>query len=162
MGKALKFTSILLGIIILLAIVAIVCLVTFVSPNRLKPMLTEQVMKYTGRQLVIDGDMSWTFFPYLGVKIGHSSLGNPTGFSEKTFAEISRITVGVKIMPLFYRRVESSGIVLDGMKLHLIKNADGKTNWALALLNVKEVAAETKINNDCSKQAAIGLARFKF
>src|SRR5579872_2208218 len=129
MRKILKLTGILMGILLLIIVLAIVFLITFVSPNRLKPVLTEQVMKYTGRQLVIDGDMSWTFFPYLGIKVGHSSLSNPSDFNEKTFAEISNITVGVKLLPLFNRQLESSGIMLDGMKLHLIKNKNGQVNW---------------------------------
>ncbi len=129
MHKILKLTGILVGILALLIVLAIIFLVTFVSPNRLKPVLTAQVMKYTGRQLVMDGNMSWTFFPYLGVRVGHSSLSNPAGFNEKTFAEISNITVAVKLMPLFSRQIESSGIQLDGMKLHLIKNKNGQVNW---------------------------------
>jgi len=161
MSKILKYTGILLGIIVLLVVLTMIFLMTFVSPNRLKPVLIEQVSKYTGRQLVMDGDMSWTFFPYLGVKAGHSSLGSPAGFSEKTFAEISHITVGVKLMSLFHGRIESSGIVLDGMKLHLIKNKDGNVNWDFQAITSpgKEASAKTQTNSAVStKRAAMGLA----
>lgn len=155
MHKVLKFTGILLGILVLLALVGIIFLVTFVSPNRLKPVLTDQVMKYTGRQLAIDGEMSWTFFPYLGVKVGHSTLSNPSDFNEKTFAEISHMTVGVRLMPLFSKKIESSGIVLDGMKLHLIKNKNGKVNWAF---NTAVPAKEVSVNEPSTgKKMALGL-----
>ncbi|HSW69362.1 MAG TPA: AsmA family protein [Gammaproteobacteria bacterium] len=160
MHKVLKFTSILLGTLILFIILGIICLALFVSPNRLKPFLTEQVMKYTGRQLVIDGDMSWTFFPHLGVKVGHSSLGNPSGFNNKTFAEVSNITLGVKLMPLFHKRIESNGMILDGMKLHLIKNKDGKVNWDFktAAVTPRNASGTVKTTTVSGKRAAMGLA----
>lgn len=121
--------SILLGMLMLLAILAAVCLVTLVNPNNLKPMITEKVMTYSGRQLTMDGDLSWTLFPYLGVKIGHIMISNPPGFQQKIFAEVEHATVGVKLLPLFHKQIESSGITLEGMKLFLIKNAQGNTNW---------------------------------
>lgn len=156
MLKILKLAGIVIGILVLLAILAIVLLITFVSPNRLKPVLADQIMKTTGRQLVIDGDMSWTLFPYFGIKVGHSSLGNPAGFNQKIFAEMSNITIGVKIMPLFDKRIESSGIVLNGMKLHLIKNKNGLANWTFNL------PANTKTGDttpsSTHKKMAMGLA----
>lgn len=137
----------LLGIIILLLLLAVIVLVTFVSPNRFKPVLTDQVQKFTGRELIVDGDLSWSFFPYLGVTAGHMSLGNPSDFKQKTFAEFSSATVGVKLMPLFSGRVESSGIALHGMKLTLIKKADGKANWVFQ----KTVTANEATNAPASR-----------
>lgn len=158
MHKVLKFTGILLGIVVLLAIVAIICLITFVSPNRFKPVLTQKVMEYTGRQLVIDGDMSWTFFPYIGVKVGHSSLSNPADFSQKTFAEMSNITVAVKLLPLFSQRIESSGITLAGLKLHLIKNKNGKVNWNLAVATPATSSQQAPTTGKKAQKAQMDLA----
>ena len=87
MSKFLKFTGVVLGIVLLLLALAVAVLVTLVSPNRLKPIMMDQVKKHTGREFVIDGDLSWSFFPYLGVKAGHLSLGNPSEFTQKIFVE---------------------------------------------------------------------------
>ncbi len=129
MRRPLKLISLSIGILLLLVIFFTVCVVTFVNPNRFKPLITEQVMKYTGRQLTMDGDLSWTVFPYFGVKTGHVLLGNPAGFTQKTFAEINHATIGIRLFPLFHKKIESSGITLDGLKLNLIKEANGQTNW---------------------------------
>lgn len=129
MKKLLKFTGIILSVLILLAILASVLLATFVNPNRFKPLIAEEVKKHTGRDLIIDGNLSWSVFPYLGVKIGHLELKNPPEFKQKTFAEIESATLGVSILPLLHSKIESSGITLKGLKLFLIKNAHGKTNW---------------------------------
>lgn len=129
MGRILKITGYLAGAFVLLIVLAAVLLITFVSPARLKPLMASQVMKSTGRELTMDGDMSWTFFPYLGVKTGHAQLGNPDGFEQKTFAEIASATMGVKLMPLLHGQIESSGITFKGVNLNLIKNKQGKGNW---------------------------------
>lgn len=121
-----------IGILILLFLLAAICIVTFVSPNRLKPILTTQILKYTGRQLIMDGDLSWTFFPSLGVKTGHMSLSNPEGFQEPLLAEIESANISVHLLPLLHNKIESNGITLHGMKLFLIKNAKGQTNWSFS------------------------------
>lgn len=158
MAKFLKLIGSLLAIIILVAVIGIIALVTFVSPNRFKPVLVEQVKKYTGRELVVDGDLSWSFFPYLGLKAGHMSLSNPEGFKEKVFAEFSSATVGVKLMPLFHKRIESSGITLHGMNLNLIKAANGKTNWTFPKASTTEAGAETDATSGKGRATAAGLA----
>lgn len=127
--KALKITAGILGILVLISVLSAILLITFVSPNRFKPLITEQVKKYTGRELLIDGDLSWTVFPYLGVKAGHLELANPTEFKQRTFVEIQSATVGIKVLPLLRSKLESSGITFKGVKLYLIKNENGKTNW---------------------------------
>ncbi len=129
MRKILKLTSIILGILVFLAVVGLSVLVTCVSPNRFKPLIASQAAKYTDRQLTIDGDLSWEFFPYFGVKVGHMTLSNPAEFKEKVFAEVNHATIGVKLLPLLDGKIQSSGVKLDGVILNLIKDADGNPNW---------------------------------
>lgn len=157
MAKILKTIGIVLGIFILLFVVIVIGFVSFVSPNRFKPLITNQVKKYSGRELSIDGDLSWQVFPTLGVKAGHFSLYNPEGFKQKTFAEIESATVSVKVIPLLRGKVQSQGMTIKGLKLYLIKNADGKVNWQ-SVPSPTEIPANTKKEVDYStaKQAAFG------
>ncbi len=59
-----KIIYILLGLA-LAAVVAIAALVSLIDPNQFKPQLAEQVRKSTGRELVIQGDIGWRFWPSL-------------------------------------------------------------------------------------------------
>lgn len=158
MKKLLKWTAGIFGTLLVLMIIAMVVLVTVVSPNRFKPVIIDQVKKQTGRTLIMDGDLSWTFFPTLGVKVGHVLMNNPEGFREKTFAEIDSMTVSVKLLPLFSGSVQSSGIALHGMKLNLIKSADGKTNWSFSTAATTENTATTtttKTHHDNTMNLAV-------
>ncbi len=156
MRKSMKWLGAFISILVLLVILAVVCLITFVNPNRFKPLIAEQVMKYTGRQLTIDGDLSWSFFPCVGIKTGHVLLGNPTGFEQKIFAEVQHATLGVKLFPLLHKQIESSGIVLDGLKLNLIKDANGKANWQFqqALPTSTTVLVDSNRSGDIKTRAA--------
>lgn len=158
MVKILKYTGIFLATLILLGLIAIFCLATFVSPNRFKPMIADQIMKYTGRVVTIDGDLSWSFFPSLGVNIGHAILSNPADFKEKTFVEIGSATMSVKLLPLLNSRIQSDGITLKGMKLNLIKSANGKTSWTFDSNSSVAAKATGETNTQTLRKAAFGLA----
>lgn len=157
MSKLLKSTGITLAIIILLLISALVLLTTLVSPNHFKPLIIEQVKKNYDRELIIDGDLSWSFFPYLGFKMGHLILNNPPGFKEKVFAEIGNASVSVKLLPLFHGQIESKGIILNGMKLNLIKNAKGQKNWT-DLQSKTSNRVNSEIVEESPNKAAFGVA----
>ncbi len=141
MKKTIKWIGILVGMVLLLAIFLVISLATFVNPNRFKPLLAEKIKHYTGRQLIIDSDLSWTIFPAIGVKTGHIVLKNPEGFDQGIFAEVKDLTVSIKLMPLLHKKIESNGIKLNGLKLHLIKNSQGKVNWNFQEKNTKTSSA---------------------
>ncbi|SRR5579883_159206 len=158
MKRFLKYTGVVLGVIVLLVVLLPILLVTFVNPNQLKPLIINQVKTSTGRELTIDGDLSWTIYPSLGVKIGHMELSNPPNFTQKTFAEIERATISVKLIPLLHHQIESDGITLDGMKLYLIKQANGKNNWEMGTASSHPVSESVSASSSTPTPAAFGLA----
>jgi len=129
MGKLFKFIGLLIGIIILLIIIAIGSLFLFVNPNHLKPIITQQVEKITGRTLTIKGNLSWTLYPSIGIKVGEATLNNPTEFGNQPFADVKQATVSVKVLPLFEKKIETNELDVNGLTINLIKNTQGKTNW---------------------------------
>lgn len=155
MNKVVKWISIVVAILVLFFILAFICLITFVSPNHFKSVIAQKINDATGRQLIIEGDLSWTLFPRLGVKTDHMTLSNPTGFKQPVFAEVEEATVGVKLIPLFRKKIESSGIRLVGMKLHLIKNTEGVENWNFNIPSSKQVSqtAEEMTSHTSSSSA---------
>lgn len=150
MKKFLKWVGILLGLLILLAILIFISLVTFVNPNRFKPLIAEKIQIATGRKIIMDGDLSWTVFPTLGLKTGHFTLKNPAGFDQDIFAEVKDAIVSVKLLPLLKKEIKSDGITLDGLKLHLVKNAKGQVNWSFATADTNKSATvkQATLNNN--------------
>lgn len=129
MRKILKVIGILIGLIIVLSLIAIFAVVKFFNPNDYKDKISAQVYQHTGRQLSLNGDIQWSFFPWLGLQINQAQLSDAKGFSNQPFAQIQQIDVKVKLIPLFSHKVEVDKILLNGLELHLIKNAQGVGNW---------------------------------
>lgn len=130
MRKLLKFCF--YGVIVFFGVFLILIAVVplFFDPNDYKFVITQIVRKQTGRELDIEGDLKLQILPKLAVNTGKIRLGNPPGFSQNSFAEIESGYFRVKLLPLFSKQVEIKKVVLDGVKLNLIRREDGRTNWS--------------------------------
>jgi AsmA protein len=129
MKKALKITGIVLGILVLVVILLAVALPFLLNPNSFKDEIAKLVKEKTGRELVIQGDIKLSIFPWLGMQIGPAELSNAKGFSSVPFASINETDVHVRFWPLLHRQIEVGEVKLDGLNLDLEKDADGHDNW---------------------------------
>ncbi len=125
MGKRIK---ILVGLVFII-VVAVIALPVLIDPNDYKEEIQAAVKEKTGRDLSINGDLSLSVFPWIGVGINDVSLSNAKGFKAEYFAEIKQAKVKVKLLPLLSQQVEVSTVVLKGMRLNLAKNKAGRSNW---------------------------------
>ncbi len=130
MNKLFKRILQLLAVITALVLTVILVIVLVVNPNDYKDQISQLVEKNTGRSLTIDGDISLTFFPWLGVKLAQVKLGNAPGFdTTHEFASLNEAHVRVKLLPLFSKQLEVDTIFVDGMKVRLTRKENGHTNW---------------------------------
>jgi AsmA protein len=129
MGKLIKWLLGLTLIIVILLVGAVIVLPMIIDPNDYKDELVAAVEEKTGRAFAVKDDLQLSTFPWLGIETGGVRLGNAAGFGNEPFAQINRLAVRVKVVPLFSRQVEVDTLVLDGLQLNLEKNAQGKTNW---------------------------------
>jgi AsmA protein len=151
MKKALKFIVWLICIIVVLAIAGIVAVTTLVNPNDFKDKISAKVHDMTGRDLVFNGDIHWSFFPWLGVQLNQVQLSNAPGFGAQPFAQIKQVDVKIALMPLFKRQLEVDKVAVDGLELHLMKNAKGITNWQ----DLSKNQDKSSVNNDADSVAVV-------
>ncbi|MCW9089261.1 MAG: AsmA family protein [Gammaproteobacteria bacterium] len=129
MRRLLKWVAGIIGALVGLVLVAMLALALLVDPNDYKEQITAQVKQQTGRELLIEGDIELSFFPWLGLELGRLELGNAEGFGPEPFASIEAAEARVKLLPLLRAAVEMDTIVLHGMALSLSRRADGVSNW---------------------------------
>lgn len=144
-----KIIYILLGLA-LAAVVAIAALVSLIDPNQFKPQLVEQVRKSTGRELVIQGDIGWRFWPSLGLSLEQVALRNPAGFAEPDLVRFTRGEASVGLLPLLSHRLEIGKVTLSGAHLFIQTKADGSSN----LSDLLKASAEPKGEATTSEPAA--------
>lgn len=129
MRKLFKLLFSLVFVVIVLAVLAAVVVTVFVDPNDFKPQIAKFVEDRTGRSLAIDGDLKLSVFPWLGLQLGTTSLGNAKGFQAAEFARIEKVDINVKLLPLLRKELEMDTVVLHGLQLNLEKDKQGHTNW---------------------------------
>lgn len=150
-----KKLFITLGLIIALAIAALIAIPLFIDPNDFKGQIVEQVKKHTGRDLAITGDLKMSKFPSLGVDIGEIALGNAQGFGDQPMLKSGKASVSVKLLPLLKKDLQVSTLTLKDVYINLARDKSGKTNWddLLALGGKKD----TKKESDATKLAALAI-----
>lgn len=123
-----KFIKWLLAILVTLVLFVTLYLTVFFDPNDFKPEIVNAVNKQTGRELVIGDDLSWTFFPALGINLGGISLSNPEGFTPKSMLDVNKAVAEVALMPLFRKEIQIAQLSLDGAKINLVTRKNGSSS----------------------------------
>lgn len=127
-----RLLKILLGLIVavaLLLLLAGLLLPVIYDKEDLKAAIASEVNRQTGRELIIDGELDFSVFPWLAVEVSDLSLGNAPGFGEQPQVQIGRARAGVALAPLFRKQISVDEITLDGLNLQLAVNENGQNNW---------------------------------
>jgi AsmA protein len=130
MARLLKLIGALVAILAVLVVVAAIVLPLVIDPNDYKEEIAAEVARQTGRTLNIEGDMSLSVFPWLGLDIGPAQLSNAAGFDDPYMARMETVQVRVKLLPLLRKQLEVDTVRLNGLQLNLARDKDGRTNWA--------------------------------
>ena len=130
MSRALKIFGILIATVVAVAIAAAIVFVLVFDPNDYKDKISEGVRKTTGRELVIEGDLHLSLFPWLAIEMGRTELGNAEGFDDTPFASFESARLSVRVMPLLLQRQVVVGTAaLDSLRVNLQVRKDGTGNW---------------------------------
>lgn len=152
MSKILKIILGLFGLLVALVLAAVIILPLVFDPNDYRDDIAQSVEDETGRSFEIEGEISLSVFPWLGLEVGRMRLGNPPGFGDAPFAEIGSAAVGAKLLPLLSRRLEVSTLRLDGLRVNLVRLADGSSNWSDLADGKSDAAADSAPGADGGEQ----------
>ncbi|MCD2449701.1 AsmA family protein [Methylicorpusculum oleiharenae] len=129
MGKYLKIAGIFFaGFVLLLSLGIVLFALTF-DTEQLKPHIEKVAYEQLDRDVSINGPVELSFFPWLGFTAEKISVSNAPGFRKEVLAQLDRLNIRVKLLPLLSRSVEIDRITLVGLNLNLEKNAEGQGNW---------------------------------
>lgn len=138
-----------------LLLIAVIGFVLLFDPNDYKEELINIAKDKTGRELSIPGDISLSLFPWIGLDLGAIEISNAKGFGKKPFAKMSHLQVRAKFWPLFKKRLEADTIVIEGLKLNLVRNKHGITNYDDFIKGSTQSEVSTKTTNKKAKDNGI-------
>lgn len=130
MGRLVRILLLVFAGFVGLAVVAAVALFLFFDPNDFRDEISAQVKEATGRDLVIEGSLSLSVFPWIAVNIGRTQLGNAEGFGDEPFLSFEEARLSVRLAPLLFQQTITIGTAsLDSFSLNLEVTSDGRSNW---------------------------------
>jgi len=121
-----KRFGILLLSITALFIALIVYVTVFVNPNDFKDTLQDAAKQQANIELRLDGDINWSFFPWLGIELENIGIA----FSgESEIIEFGKAEFGVAILPLLSKTINVDRVKLIDLKTNLMIDEKGQANW---------------------------------
>ncbi|MGR9051454.1 MAG: AsmA family protein [Gammaproteobacteria bacterium] len=129
MGKLLKILMTLAGILLLLIVLAVAAFSMLFDPNDYKTTLEQMVKEKTGQDLRIEGELTLSYFPWLGLSTGKIVLANVQGIPGDVSVEIGQSSAKVKLMPLLSKKIEIDKIALEGLSVQLLTDNKNIENW---------------------------------
>ena len=124
-----RSVKLLLAVVMGLPLVIAIGLVVFImtlDPNRLKPIAIDAAAKQ-GFRLEMNGDLSWQFFPNVGLKVASVNLYNAA--TNDKLATIANASFLVAMKPLLHRQIDVAGINLQGAEINYWLDKKGQSQW---------------------------------
>lgn len=122
--------KVLIGIVVLVALAAIVALVlpSLVDVNRYRPTIQAQLEQRLGRQVTL-GPMRLRVIPLAFRASGVAIADDPAFGAGRIFAQADEVYVRVRVWPLLRGEVEIDALDLARPRVELIRAADGRWNF---------------------------------
>lgn len=147
-----KQLAIVLSLIVFIGIAGIVILFSILSPNDFRNDITQAVHKALGRELSIEGNISVSLFPWIGIKVNQIALANPQNFGKYPMIRIQEADISVKLLSLFHKKPETKVLVLKNPEIRLIRDQEGRNNWD----DLRHSEKKAESSDNMLKELAIG------
>jgi AsmA protein len=120
-----------LGIVGLIAAAA-VALVVWSPASLVRDQLAARVKAKTGRDLVIAGRTSLSFYPSLAISMADVSLSAPPGMGGAPTIRMQALEAAVPLLPLLQKQVGIERLVMRRPVIDLRIDAQGRRSWDFA------------------------------
>jgi len=109
MSRILRYFFI--GILSVVAVVALCVgvLVNIFDPNDYKERIQSEVKSQTGSNLLLEGEISYTVFPTIGLSIPHIELSKNQRAGEPLELSVDNLSFGLNVLGLLSKSIEFSG-----------------------------------------------------
>ena len=139
MKRVLQTLLAAIGVLGVVVVAAVVYVTTFLDPEDFKPRLIEVVGEHSGLELSLDGPLSWSFYPRLGVSVQQAEARLPEqSDTAAPFLAFDHAEVSLAFAPLLRGEIAIDGLTLEGMQLRLERDEQGRGNWEALLQRLDE------------------------
>ena len=115
------------GIVLLLA-VGMLLVPFLVRVDHFRPAILRLVEQSTGRIVTAD-NLRLHLLPTVHLQMTNVHLKNPQGFPDGDTLVVRSLEIGTTLSSVFARRLDVTGIGLNGVDANLLETTGGKTNY---------------------------------
>jgi AsmA protein len=116
---------------LVMLIVVLMGLVFLIPSEKVAEVAAAQFLKVTGRVLRVEGDVTPTVWPVLGVKTGRVRIANADWSREGPMLEAEALSIGVDMASLFGGDIKITKIEAIRPQIILERGKDGVGNWEI-------------------------------
>ena len=125
MKKLLKVAGIVVGVLILLIIGLSIFVKSYLSSDRLKPIILPKAEALTGRKVLLD-DISVSLF--IGIVAKGLSVKEKDG--QRNFVKVGRFVLSYRLLPLLKKQLVISKIEIGSPSISIKKEKGGRYNFS--------------------------------
>ena len=122
--KAVRYVALAIIGLIILAIAAVAIAVAVIDPNTYKPQIEKAAENSTNLDLILAGDISWSFIP-LGLELNDVEAT----LEDERFVRLDQLVAQVSFWSLVTMSPRVDTFVLSGLDANLSVDKDGNGNW---------------------------------
>ena len=122
--KAVRYVLIAIVALIVLAVAAVAIAMAVINPNDYKPQIEQAVEDATNLDLVLEGDIGWSFIP-LGLELNSVEAT----LEGDRFVALEQLVAQIDFWSLIAMAPQVDTFVLSGLDANLEVNEQGQGNW---------------------------------
>jgi len=120
------------GGILLLGLIVALAIPFLIPVDRFRPLLVRFLEAGTGRQVQI-GALRLHLLPTMHLQAVNIRLENPPGFPQGDTISAKSVDLGIAPGSLLSRRVDVTYVAIGGIRVNLLRDPAGRTNFALVV-----------------------------
>lgn len=121
----------LLGI----ALVGLLASSWLLDRDALRRAVEAQIRTVTGLELVVNGAVDISIFP--GSHVSFHDVGLKGGGAASPALSVEVLTANLRLLPLLAQRFEIADVIMISPRIHVIRDADGGSNWTPFIESLK-------------------------
>ncbi|MFZ5739135.1 AsmA family protein [Rhodopseudomonas palustris] len=129
MALGIKRLGISVAVLVAAALTGAVALSLTIDRGVLRQAVEQQLRAATGLQLAVDGAIDVTIFPRSTVVFSDVRLASDGDGGGDAALSVKTLIANLRLLPLLLRRFEIADVVLGQPSIHVVRNADGRSNW---------------------------------
>lgn len=132
-----------MGVLVVLLVAIVAYAMFFVNSATFKTQLQKVALEKADIHLRIDGDIQWSFFPWLGLEL--DDIGVSMG-KDPEIVQFDRAEFGLSLLPLLKQSIKVDQVRLVNLKANLTRDASGHGNWEHSFTSSSSTAESSTTN----------------